>query len=94
MILTVRLNGTDKNPYAIYGVSQNPFPQIASYELQAHVMNLQKLGGPPIPTETAEQHIRNILKGWSEEFITLCIRRYKSGEYVKFDVDVPDKYMR
>lgn len=93
MILTVRLNGTDKNPFAIYGVSQNPFPQIASYELQAHIMNLQKLGGLSIPKE-AEQYIRHVLKGWSEEFIALCLEHYKPGEYVKFDIDIPDKYVR
>lgn len=94
MLLKVSLNGTEQNSFAAYGVSQNPFPQIASYELQAHIMNLQKLGGPPIPKDNAEGYIREVLKGWSEEFISICLNKFVIGAYVKFDVDVPDKYVR
>jgi hypothetical protein len=89
MILRVALNGTDTNPFAIYGATQNPFPQIAKYELQAHIINLQKLGGPPIPQDRPEEYIREVLKGWSEEFIQLCLKNYKPGEYVRFEVKVP-----
>lgn len=94
MKLQVALNGTDENPFAVYGVSQNPFPQIAKYELLTHIRNLQKLGGPPIPKDRAEQYIKEVLEGWSEEFIDLCLKHYKYGEYVKFDVDIPDKFLR
>lgn len=89
MKLRVALNGTDKNPFEIYGVTQNPFPQIAKYELQPHIMNLQKLGGPPIPKDRAEAYIREVLKGWSEEFVELCLKQYKPSEYVKFEVSIP-----
>ena len=44
MKLKVRLNGTDTNPFHRLGVTQNPFPQIASYEHGEHCLHLQKLG--------------------------------------------------
>lgn len=91
MKLKVALNGTDKNPFTIYGVSQNPFPQIAKREYQARIMNMQKLGGPPIPKDNAEHYIRETLNGWSQEFIELCVSKYRPGEYVKFEVNFDDK---
>lgn len=84
MKLQVALNGTDSNPFHKFGLSQNPFPQIAEYELTSRCLNLQKLGGDPIPDT---DYIRKVLDGWSEEFIELCCKMFKKGEYVRFEVE-------
>ena len=86
MKLEVALNGTDKNPFEKYMLLQNPFPQIAEYEYTGYCLQLQKLGGAPIPKDNAENYIRDTLKGFSKEFVNLCVERYKPGEYVKFEV--------
>jgi hypothetical protein len=86
MKITVALNGTDKNPFEQYGVTQNPFPQIAEYEYAPACLRLQKLGGLPIPQNNAEQYIRETLKGFSEEFhpgmkkINELLRKRDSGQ--------------
>jgi hypothetical protein len=85
--LKVELNGTNENPYNVFGLTQNPFPQIAKMEYMHHCLNLQKLGGEPIPNV---EYIREVLKGWSEEFIELCCSRFKPGEYVEFIVKLPE----
>lgn len=87
MKLTVALNGTNENPFHVLGVTQNPFPQIASYEHTGHVLHLQALGGNPIPDT---EYIRNHLEGWSKEFVDLCCRKFVKGEMVKFDVEFPE----
>lgn len=87
MKLTVALNGTKVNPYAKMGLKQNPFPQIAKYEYTAHMLKLQSLGGEPIPDVA---HIKRVLQGWSPEFVALCCRNFKPGEYVVFDVTFPE----
>lgn len=86
-VLLVQLNGTDENPYHKWGLRQNPFPQIARYETLGAVLNMQKLGGDPIPDV---QYIRDTLRGYEPEFIELCCSRYKKGEYVQFKVEFPD----
>lgn len=85
MQIRVDLNGTGENPYARWGLSQNPFPQIASAETDMHLRHLAKLGAEPIPDA---DYIRHHLKGWSQEFIDLCIRQYRQGEYVSFNVEI------
>lgn len=80
---TVRLNGTDTNPFEKMGLTQNPFPQIAEYEFAGGCLQLQKLGGPPIPDTN---YIREVLNGFSEEFIEGCCQRFKKGEMVTFNV--------
>jgi hypothetical protein len=82
--LTVCLNGTRDNPYARYGVTQNPFPQIARHGYDAACLRLQSLGGEPIPDV---QHIRDTLEGWDPAFIELCCRNYRPGVYVKFCIE-------
>lgn len=85
--ITVRLNGTDKNPYHIWGLSQNPFPQIATYEQQGAMLALQKLGGDPIPHDTYKSYIWAALVGhWSDEFIERVVDAFRSGEYRVIDV--------
>jgi hypothetical protein len=86
--LTVRLNGTDENPFHRFGLSQNPFPQLARYETDRAVQRLQALGGDPIPDVA---YIRPWLTGYfSDEFIDGCVARFKKGEMVEFDVSWED----
>lgn len=86
MKLQVKLNGTATNPFARYGLKQNPFPQIAEYEYSAGCLQVQKLGGEPIPHDRYEEYIRDVLSDFSEEFVNLCVSRFKPGEMVEFDV--------
>jgi hypothetical protein len=83
---TVRLNGTAVNPYARFGLKQNPFPEVAEAEYAPHVLHLQALGGEPIPDEA---HIRRHLKGWPKEFVDELCRRFTPGEMVAFEVSFP-----
>ena len=86
MKLKVALNGTDTNPYMKMGFTQNPFPQVAKAELM-HAMNqLNKLAAEPIPDT---RYIRETLKGWSEEFVDLCVQKFKKGQYIEFTVEFP-----
>jgi len=81
--LTVELNGTNVNPFAIYGLRQNPLPQLAEYEFTGHCLQLQKLAGDPIPNI---DYIREVLKGWSQEFVDLCCSQFVKGKTVTFTV--------
>ncbi len=81
--IAVVLNGTKENPWHEWGLTYNPFPQIATYEQTPQLLHLAKLGGDPIPNS---DHIREHLKGWSQEFVDLCCERFKPGEMVKFTV--------
>lgn len=90
MKLNVKLNGTDKNPYAIFGLTQNPFPQTADARYDLACLHMQYLAGPPIPKDNAEQYIRDVLRAFSKEFVDLCVSKYKPGEYVEFDVHFPE----
>lgn len=83
MIIHVELNGTDKNPWHLMGLTQNPFPQEAKHEVAAHMLALQSLGGDPIPDIA---YIEKRLEGWSEEFVQMCCDRFVPGKMVKFDV--------
>ncbi len=87
MILKVELNGTTRNPYHVYGLSQNPFPQIAEYGRSGDILALQSLGGDPIPNT---DYIREKLKNWSDEFVDLLCKKFVKGEYVEFTVRIPD----
>lgn len=89
MILKVRLNGTDTNPWLKMCLTQNPFPQIAKYELIGAMDQLNSLDGEPLKDA---QDIRKRLSGWSEEFIELCIKQFKPGEQVCFTVEIPNRY--
>lgn len=79
--VTVTINGTEQNPYEKFGLKRNPFSK-------GHVATLDKLRTGPIRT-TAQ--IREILKGFSEEFILLCCQQSIPGEVVKFSVNWPDR---
>lgn len=88
MIIKVVLNGTDENPWHLYGLSQNPFPQIAKAEVSGLLLHLAALGGDPIPNV---EYIRGYLKGWSDEFVELCCAKYEQGKMVEFHVEFPGK---
>jgi len=88
MKFRVQLNGMNENPYHKFGLSQNPFPQIAKYEYTHWILQVQKLGGDPIPNT---QYIRDILKGCTKEFIDVCCQRFNPGKYVTFEVEFPDE---
>jgi hypothetical protein len=83
MQFTVRINGTNENPWHKFYLTQNPFPQIAKAEYDAHMQAINRLDGDPIKST---DDIESILKGFSREFIDECKKRYKPGERVKFDV--------
>lgn len=85
--LTVRLNGTNQNPFEIWGLTQNPFPQIAKAELMTMQRKLASLGGVPI--QNADD-IRERLKGFDPDFIAGVITRYRPGHMVTFDITFPD----
>ena len=84
MTIKVSLNGTNSNPFHAFGLTQNPFPQIAEHEYAGACLRLQKLGGDPIPNV---EYIRETLKGFSEEFVELCCKQFVPGKYVTFDVE-------
>lgn len=85
MKLKVELNGTSVNPFHKMGLTQNPFPQIASAELSGSCLHLQKLGADPIPNA---DYIRKHLEGrMSQEFIELCCEQFKPGELVSFEIE-------
>lgn len=86
---TVALNGTRVNPFERMGLTQNPFPQIADSRYDRWMLNIQKLGGPPIP-EDHEKYIRETLIGCSEELIEICVLKFRRGEYVTFQITFPE----
>ena len=82
--LRVTLNGMVDNPYHQFGLTQNPFPQMGKYETDRHCLHLAALGGDPIPDV---DYIRKHLAGWSPDFIELCCRQFRRGEYRTFIVE-------
>ena len=81
--ITVRLNGTDKNPFHRFGLTQNPLPQTGRDEWVQAELIVNKLGGDPIPDT---DYIRKVLEGFDPEFVELCCKKFKKGETVVFDV--------
>lgn len=83
--LRVTLNGTDDNPYMrLWGMTHNPFPQVAKNELYGAMMALNRLATPIRDVE----HLRETLKPfWSDEFIELCCSRFEKGKVVRFEVE-------
>jgi len=86
MELRVVINGTGVNPWHALGLTQNPFPQIAKAELMGAMNQLNRLGAEPIKSM---DQIREILIGWSAQFVELCCKQYKPGEIVRFTVTLP-----
>lgn len=84
MKATVTLNGTSENPYHKMGLKQNPFPQIGEHQWDGFDRLLNNLEAEPIRDVA---HLRERLKGCSEEFIEMCVMQFKPGETVKFDIE-------
>ena len=84
--LKVTLNGTTRNPFLEFGMTQNPFPQVAKAELMPAMMQLNKLAAEPIPMNDYARYIRQVLTGWSDEFVDLCICNFVPGERSTFTV--------
>jgi hypothetical protein len=83
--LTVRLNGTDTNPWHVLHLRCNPFPQIARHEFMAGEMALNELNGDPL---RGPEDIRERLSGKvSEELIQLCIQQFVPSKLVQFDIE-------
>jgi hypothetical protein len=81
--ITVSINGTTENPWHRFGLTRNPFPQIAHYEWMAGQDALASLDEPV----SSEEEIRQRLEGKvSAELIELCVRQYRPGEHVTFDI--------
>jgi len=84
--MEIRINGSGENPWHIYQLKQNPFPQLGIYEYNAFDQMVNSLDGDPIKSE---DDIRERLKGCSEEFIKLCISAYQPGHRVRFCIQFP-----
>jgi hypothetical protein len=85
--VTIRLNGTDTNPWHKMGLKQNPFPQMAKAEYAGADMLIASLDGEPIKDE---DDLRKRLTGCSQQFIDLCVQNFKKGERTSFEISFPE----
>jgi hypothetical protein len=84
MIFTMRLNGTDENPFHKMGLTQNPFPQIAKAEYMPQMHAINELAANPIKdVDDLRARMKDL---FTDEFIEGCVARFKKGEYVEFEV--------
>jgi hypothetical protein len=87
--ITVRLNGTDINPWHKFHLRCNPFPQIAKAEWDSGQSALAELDGDPLK---GPEDIRARLSGKvSPELVELCVSQFKPGERVEFDFTFDDE---
>src|SRR5215469_13142216 len=77
LCIEVRLNGTDTNPFHAMGLTQNPFPQLGKAKWDKAERQLHRLGGDPIPHDAAPAYIADVLTGFHQEFIDLCIKNFR-----------------
>jgi hypothetical protein len=83
--IKVQLNGTDENPFkTLYGLKQNPFPQIGEYKYRGLDNLLNNLAAEPIRDT---DHLRERMKGASQEFIDGCCERFQKGKIVSFIIE-------
>lgn len=87
MVLKVNINGTDKNPYHVFGLACNPFPQIGKPEYSYAMQQINKLGAGPIPDT---EYIENVLKGFHPSFIKIVCDHFVPGKLVILEVEIPD----
>jgi hypothetical protein len=85
--LTVTINGTDMNPWHLFGLRQNPFPQTGKAEYAAGERKLASLDGDPVRTA---DDIRERLAGFDPEFVEGVIQRWQPGRRVRFKIAFPD----
>ena len=86
MQVTVRLNGTDTNPFERMGLRSNPFGQISKAEFAGADALLNDLHARPIKDEA---DLRERLVGCTQEFIDLCVNQFRPGEIARFTVEMP-----
>ncbi len=84
--ITVKINGTNVNPWHIYGLRQNPFPQIGKAEYDLADQQINSLNGDPVKSA---DDIRTRLAVFNDEFIEGCVARFQPGERVSFEVTFP-----
>jgi hypothetical protein len=87
--ITVRLNGTNINPWHKFHLRCNPFPQIAKAEWDSGQRALAELDGDPI--KDAEDIISRLKGKVSSELIGLCISQFRPGERTEFDFTFDDE---
>lgn len=85
--IRVTINGSNENPWHVYGLRCNPFPQLARAEFSHANRLLRLLDSDPI---TSADQIRAILRGCSDEFVDLCCSQFTPGQRVSFLVHWPD----
>lgn len=81
--IIVTINGTDTNPFAKWGMTHNPFPQLGAAETDGFESIVARLDGEPV---TGPEDIRKRLKGCAPAFIEGCVQRYQPGERVRFEL--------
>lgn len=86
MKVTVRINGSNINPWSSMGMKANPFPQIPKAEFSGANELLRRLDSAPIKSE---KQLREILVGCTPEFIDVCVRQYTPGKRISFDIEFP-----
>jgi hypothetical protein len=84
--VTFTINGTGQNPYAYWGLSQNPFPSSGIHEFAAAEAHLASLGGEPILTEA---DIRDRLPGFDPAFVRRVIDAWVPGRIVHVTMRFP-----
>jgi len=84
--ITFSINGTDTNPYAGWGLRQNPFPKSGIAELAAGERQLSSLGGEPIKSEA---DIRWRLRGFDAVFVERVVGAWMPGYVVHITITFP-----
>jgi len=84
--ITFSINGTDTNPYAGWGLRQNPFPMSGIAELAAGERQLASLGGEPVMSEA---DIRQRLHGFDPVFVERVVRAWLPGYVVHITITFP-----
>jgi hypothetical protein len=82
----VVLNGTTANPYQALGLARNPFPASPRSE---HARNNDTLSDLATRCIVNTADLRERLRGWSPEFVALCVAQYRKGQVIRFRVSYP-----
>jgi hypothetical protein len=84
--ITFSINGTDRNPFEIWGLKQNPFPMSGIAELSAGEKQLASLGGEPI---RSAEDIQRRLSGFDPSFVARVVGAWRPGYVVRITVTFP-----
>lgn len=102
---TVRLNGTDENPFLIHSLQSNPFPQqfIPDRPEERTVIGAARVKEASSKHRIAVLHVQELggspipdadyirrhLQGFAPDFVELCVQNFRPGEMVEFTVSFP-----